>query len=269
MSDILKIENLTKTYSDSSIFGGKTSTPVLKGVSLSVKEGETFGLLGPSGCGKTTLAKIVLGLETMTSGKVIIDGKDISLLGRKELQHLRGKVQIVFQDPYSSLDPRMSVREILEEPFIIHNVKCTEAKLKKLLSLVGLASKFLDRYPHEFSGGQRQRIGIARALALDPKLLIADEPVSALDVSIQAQILNLIMDIKKEYNLSLIFISHDLALCNFLCDSAAVLSNGTVAESGSVREMFKNPKSEATKILLSGILPLARADTLNGRKEIL
>lgn len=269
MTDILKIENLTKTYGNGSLFGKQQSEPVLKGVSLSVKAGESFGLLGPSGCGKTTLAKIILGLETMTSGRVIIDGQDISAIGRKDLQRLRGKVQVVFQDPYSSLDPRMSVREILQEPFLIHDVKCSEAKLKKLLSLVGLASGFLDRYPHEFSGGQRQRIGIARAIALEPKLLIADEPVSALDVSIQAQILNLLIDIKKEYNLSLLFISHDLALCNFLCDSAAVLYNGVVAEIGPAQELFKHPKSKQTKMLLSCVLPLARADILNGRKEIL
>ena len=269
MTDILKIENLRKVYNNTSLFGGSQSAEVLKGVSLTVKEGESFGLLGPSGCGKTTLAKIILGLETMTSGRVIIDGQDISTLHRLELRRLRGKVQVVFQDPYSSLNPRMSVRQILEEPFLIHDVKYTEAKLKKLLSLVGLASKFLDRYPHEFSGGQRQRIGIARALALDPKLLIADEPVSALDVSIQAQILNLLIDVKKEYNLSLIFISHDLALCNFLCDSAAVLYNGVVVEQGPAADLFKNPKSGETKLLLSGVLPLARADILNGRKEIL
>lgn len=261
MSDILEIKNLTKTYTSSSLFGSKTGVEVLKGVSLNIKPGESFGLLGASGCGKTTLAKIILGLETMTAGTVIIDGQDISKLGRKELQHLRGKVQVVFQDPYSSLDPRMSVRQILEEPFWIHDIKNSSAKIKKLMSLVGLASKFLDRYPHEFSGGQRQRIGIARALALDPKLLVADEPVSALDVSIQAQILNLLADIKKEYNLSLLFISHDFAISNFLCDRVAVLYQGKIADTGTPEEVFKNPKSEETRQLLAAVPPLARAGT--------
>lgn len=259
MNNILSVKDLTKTYITGGGFGKKREIQVLKGVSLDIKRGSTFGLLGPSGCGKTTLAKIILGLEKMTSGNVIIDGQDISRLGRKDLQKLRSKVQVVFQDPYSSLDPRMKVREILQEPFVIHKIKHSETKLKKLMSLVGLSNSLLDRYPHEFSGGQRQRIAIARALALDPKLLVADEPVSSLDVSIQAQILNLLKDIRREYNLSMLFISHDFAVADFLCDEVAVLYKGTIADKGPSGEVFKNPESEETKQLLNAVLPLSRA----------
>jgi len=265
MADILKLENITKTYTRGGFLSPKTRVEALKGISFSIKEGGSLGLLGQSGCGKTTAAKIILGLEEATSGHVIIEGRDISTLGRKELQRLRGKVQAVFQDPYSSLDPRMTIRQTLEEPFIIHGIKYNDAKLKKLLSVTGLASKFLGRYPHELSGGQRSRVAIARALALEPRLLIADEPVSSLDVSIQAQILNLLKEVKKEYNLSLLFISHDFAVSNFLCDEAAVMYAGKIVESGAVESLFKNPQNPHTKQLLDAVPPLARAVTAKNK----
>ncbi len=259
MADIVQIKNLYKTYGGAGIFGADDKTAVLKGISFNIKEGSSFGLLGISGSGKTTAAKILLGLEKPTSGQIFIEGKDISRLGRIELRKLRRKVQAVFQDPYSSLDPRMTVREIIEEPLLIHEMPVTEAKIKKLLDDVGLASYVLNRYPHEFSGGQCQRIGIARALALDPKLLVADEPVSALDVSIQAQILNLLKDIKARRNISMLFISHSFGLAKFLCDEVAVLSGGVVTDIGTPAEVFTNPKSQAAKDLLAAILPFEKA----------
>ncbi len=256
MADILRIERISKTFEGGNFFSKRASTQALKDVSFTVQEAESFALTGPSGCGKSTLAKIILGLEKADSGKIFIDGEDISLLKKNPLRALRAQVQIVFQDPYSSLDPRMIVKDILEEPFLIHKLPCNKDKINELLETVGLPSSAGGKYPYEFSGGQRQRIAIARALALSPRVLIADEAVSALDVSIQAQILNLFKQIKEMRNLTLIFISHDLALCKFLCTRAAVLYNGALAEIAPVQELFSNPKSEQTKRLLAAAAPL-------------
>ncbi len=250
MKELVRIENLCKTYKPASLFGGENKE-VLKNINLTIYEGQNLGLLGPSGCGKTTLAKIILGLEKETSGKIFILGKDISTLNKKEFKKVRSQVQVVFQDPYSSLDPRMTIEQSLKEPFIIHDIKVQEKDLKKLVSSVGISYNDIKKYPHEFSGGQRQRICIARALALKPKLIVLDEPVSSLDVSVQAQILNLLLEVKKEYNLTLLLISHDFAVCNFICDNIAIMSRGGIEEFGEVSTILKNPQGEQTKKLLA------------------
>jgi ATPase components of various ABC-type transport systems, contain duplicated ATPase len=250
MKELVRVENLSKTYTSTSLFGGENKE-VLKNINLTIYEGQNLGLLGQSGCGKTTLAKIILGLEKETSGKIFILGKDISTLNKKEFRRVRAQVQVVFQDPYSSLDPRMTIEESLTEPFIIHDKKVMQKDLQNLVSSVGISFKDIKKYPHEFSGGQRQRICIARALALKPKLLVLDEPVSSLDVSVQAQILNLLLEIKKEYNLTLLLISHDFTVCNFICDNIAIMSKGVIEEFGAVDKVLKNPQSEQTKKLLA------------------
>ncbi|MBQ6224580.1 MAG: ABC transporter ATP-binding protein [Campylobacter sp.] len=250
MKELVRIENLCKIYKPASLFGGENKE-VLKNINLTIYEGQNLGLLGPSGCGKTTLAKIILGLETQTSGKIFILGKDISTLNKRDFKKVRSQVQVVFQDPYSSLDPRMTLEQSLKEPFIIHDIKVQEKDLKKLVSSVGISYSDIKKYPHEFSGGQRQRICIARALALKPKLIVLDEPVSSLDVSVQAQILNLLLEVKQEYNLTLLLISHDFAVCNFICDNIAIMSKGAIEEYGKVSEVLKNPRGEQTKKLLA------------------
>lgn len=258
MKELVRIENLCKTYKPASLFGGENKE-VLKNINLTIYEGQNLGLLGPSGCGKTTLAKIILGLEKETSGKIFILGKDISTLNKRDFKKVRSQVQVVFQDPYSSLDPRMTIEQSLKEPFIIHNIKVQEKDLKKLVNSVGISYQDIKKYPHEFSGGQRQRICIARALALKPKLIVLDEPVSSLDVSVQAQILNLLLEVKKEYNLTLLLISHDFAVCNFICDNIAIMSKGGIEEFGEVSKVLKNPQGEQTKKLLA-CLPRLRKE---------
>lgn len=255
MAELLRVENINKSYVSGSTWGG-IKTQVLKNISFAFNKGESYGLLGASGCGKSTLARLILALEKPDSGKIFIDGQDIFSLKTKELKQLRKKIQPVFQDPYASFNPRMTIEEVLSEPFLIHGEKPITANLKKLLCQVGLAETSLAKYPHEFSGGQRQRIAIARALALKPKLIVADEPLSSLDVSVQAQILNLFADIKEEYGLSLIFISHDFALCKFLCTRAAVMDKGVIAEEGPAEKVILHPKSIAAQTLLKAVLPL-------------
>lgn len=258
MQELVRIENLSKIYSSASLFARAGEKEVLKNINLTINEGQNLGLLGPSGCGKTTLAKIILGLETQTSGKIFILGKELSSLNKKELKEVRSKVQVVFQDPYSSLDPRMTIEESLKEPFIIHNIKVQENDIKNLINSVGISYKDIKKYPHEFSGGQRQRICIARALALKPKLLVLDEPVSSLDVSVQAQILNLLLKVKQEYNLTLLLISHDFAVCNFLCHNIAIMFKGSIEEFGTVKNVLKNPQGKQTKILLESLPELQK-----------
>ncbi len=226
------------------------------GVSLDVKEGEILGLVGESGCGKSTLGRAILRLIPSTSGSVEVGGKDFLALNKSALRAARPLIQMVFQDPYASLDPRMTVGEVLAEPLRTHqNLSAADLrkKIEATLDSVGLARKVLSRYPHEFSGGQRQRIAIARALILDPKVLIADEPTSSLDVSVQAQILNLLRTIQKERNLSLIFISHNLAVVRYLCDRVAVMYLGKIVETATVGELFSNPKHPYTKALLAAV----------------
>lgn len=225
-------------------------------VSLSVRRGETLGLVGESGCGKSTLGRTLIRLYEPTAGTIQFDGADFRNLKGEALRQKRRDIQMIFQDPYASLDTRMTVGQIIEQPFKIHNLlgpKERQARVKQLLELVGLKASHVNRYPHEFSGGQRQRISIARAVALDPKLIICDEPVSALDVSIQAQVLNLLKDLQDRLKLTYIFISHDLSVIEHVCDRIAVMYLGRIVEIASRDELFKNPLHPYTQALMSSI----------------
>ncbi|PAU48456.1 ATP-binding cassette domain-containing protein, partial [Streptomyces albireticuli] len=237
---------------------GRRSEPVhaVRGVSLRVGEGETLGLVGESGSGKSTTARVLAGLRKPTSGSVRFDGRDIAraAVDTRLRRELSREVQLVFQDPYASLNPRRTVEESVTLPLRVHTDLDAAARRDRaagLLEQVGMSADHLDRYPHEFSGGQRQRVGIARALALRPRLIIADEPVSALDVSVQAQVLNLLMDLRDELGLSLLFVSHDLAVVRHFCDRVAVMRAGTVVESGPRDEVFDDPKAAYTRELLA------------------
>ncbi len=225
-------------------------------ISLTVRKGETLGLVGESGCGKSTLGRTLIRLYEPTSGQINFNGKDFLKLSGSELRASRKNIQMIFQDPYASLDPRMTVGQLIEQPFVIHGLLSTserESKVKELLELVGLRASHINRYPHEFSGGQRQRIAIARAIALNPELIICDEPVSALDVSIQAQILNLLKDLQDRLGLTYIFISHDLSVIEHVCDRVAVMYLGKIVEIADRDELYKNPKHPYTKALLASI----------------
>ncbi|MGH3492988.1 MAG: ABC transporter ATP-binding protein [Sciscionella sp.] len=226
------------------------------GVSFAIPAGQTFGLVGESGCGKTTIGRSIVGLETPSSGHIRIDGTELTSLRGKDLRQRRQDTHLVFQDPYASLDPRMRVGGILAEPLVIHGIgnrSQRAAAVRDLLAEVGLPSAAADRYPHEFSGGQRQRIGLARALALAPKLIVADEPVSALDVSIQAQILNLMSDLQRRRGLTYVFISHDLSVVRYLSNRIGVMYLGKLVESGPAREVYRSPKHPYTKGLIDTI----------------
>ncbi|HEX5453363.1 MAG TPA: ABC transporter ATP-binding protein [Stellaceae bacterium] len=227
------------------------------GVDLTIGRGETMGLVGESGCGKTTMGRCILRLEKPTSGEIIYDGQDIAGLDRKALVALRRRIQVIFQDPYSSLNPRMKVGQIIAEPMKVHGVepepKRRTERVRELLILCGLNANFADRYPHEMSGGQRQRVGIARALALNPEFIVCDEAVSALDVSIQAQIINLLEDLRDKFNLTYLFIAHDLSVVRHLCQRVAVMYLGRVVELADCDELFDNPLHPYTRALLSAV----------------
>ena len=226
------------------------------GVSFNIKEGETFGLVGESGCGKSTVARTIINLNKPSGGKVIFNGKDITNLNKKETKDFRRNIQMVFQDPYASLNPRMTVERILMDPLNIHRIgtpKERSEKVEELLEIVGLDRRFKRRYPHEFSGGQRQRIGIARALALNPKFIILDEAVSALDVSIQSQVINLLIDLQKKFKLTYLFISHDLSVIEYMTEKIGVMYLGNLVEIGSKNDIFRNCMHPYTRALLSAI----------------
>lgn len=255
---LLRVENLKKYYP---IKGGIIThtvgyTKAVDDVSFSIMEGETLGLVGESGCGKSTIGRQLVGLETPTAGTITYQGMDLSKMKRDEMKKHRTDLQMVFQDPYSSLNPRKHIFEILAQPMLYHRISAKETVEKdilKILDMVGLPKYVLGRYPHEFSGGQRQRIGIAKALSLNPKFIVCDEPVSALDVSIQAQILNLLKSLQKELNLTLLFVGHGLGAVNYVSDRIAVMYLGKIVELGDAKEIFHHPVHPYTKALLNAV----------------
>ena len=259
MSDetILKTQDLTVEYiTNNSVFGGKTVIHAVNGVSLNVKKGEILAIAGESGCGKSTLAKAIIGLEPAKSGEIIFDGQNIFSLNKKQLKNLRQHIQMVFQNPYASLNPKMKIGDILKEPLEINTKLSREEILnivKEKIKLVGLSENCLDLYPHEFSGGQRQRIAIARALVLNPEFILADEPVSALDVSIQAQVINLIKELKEKFGLTFLLITHDMSVIEYLADRVAIMYLGEIVEIGETSEIFSRPFHPYTKALLNAV----------------
>lgn len=264
---ILEVKDLKKHFP---IKGKKSmSVKAVDGVNFGIKQGETFGLVGESGCGKSTVARLIIKLYQNTGGEILFDGKDITKLRKSEMKSFRRDIQMVFQDPYASLNPRMTVERTLIDPLNIHGIGTPEERKRRVLELlevVGLDKRYAKRYPHEFSGGQRQRIGIARALALNPKFIILDEAVSALDVSIQSQIINLLQELQQIYKLTYLFISHDLSVIEYMCDTIGVMYLGKIVETGTKDDIFRNQKHPYTQALLSAIPSL---DIDNKKKAII
>jgi oligopeptide/dipeptide ABC transporter ATP-binding protein len=265
--NLVELDQLTKRFQvKQGVFArGKAEVHAVEGISLTVRRGETLGIVGESGCGKSTTARLMLRLIDPTSGVIRFDGEDISHLSQRRLRPLRREMQMIFQDPYSSLNPRKTVGQIVGAPFAIHGQRGARARVQELLATVGLSPEHFNRYPHEFSGGQRQRIGVARALALSPKLIVCDEPVSALDVSIQAQVLNLLRNLQRDFNLTYVFISHDLSVIRQICDRIAVMYLGKIVELGDSESIYNHPRHPYTAALLSAV---PRASTAGGRERI-
>jgi oligopeptide transport system ATP-binding protein len=257
--NLLEVEDLTKHFPVRSGLLVEHTVGHVKavdGVSFDIREGETLGLVGESGSGKSTTGYCILQLLKPTSGSVRFMGQELTELGREDIRKMRREMQIVFQDPYSSLDPRMTVGDIVAEPVQVHGIGSRRTRretVRQLLDVVGFNPNYTNRYPHEFSGGQRQRIGIARALALNPKLIVCDEPVSALDVSIQAQILNLLKDLQRDFGLTYLFIAHDLAVVRTMSDRIAVMNRGKLVEIGPAEDVYTNPDDAYTKALLAAV----------------
>jgi len=256
---LLDVQNLKVHFpvKGSALSGTSWTVKAVDGVSLSVAAGEAVGLVGESGCGKSTLGRSILRLLEPTSGRIFFDGQDITTLGARALRPLRRQFQMIFQDPFHSLNPRMTVGQSIGEALVIHGLGNSEAarqtRVAELLQSVGLTPDVADRFPHQFSGGQRQRIGIARALAVEPRLIVCDEPVSALDVSVQAQVINLLQDIQRDRGLAYLFISHDLAVVEHLCQRIVVMYLGRVVESGPAHSIVRNPQHPYTQVLLSAV----------------
>jgi oligopeptide/dipeptide ABC transporter ATP-binding protein len=264
---LLEVTHLTKRFSvRQGVFArGHAQVHAVEDVTLTVRRGETLGIVGESGCGKSTTARLMLRLLDPTDGRIVFDGRDITKLSQRALRPLRREMQMIFQDPYSSLNPRKTVGQIVGAPFAIHGIRGdTRARVRELLERVGLSPEHYNRYPHEFSGGQRQRIGVARALALQPKLIVCDEPVSALDVSIQAQVLNLLRSLQHDFNLTFVFISHDLSVIRQIADRIAVMYLGHVVELGDSESIYEHPKHPYTAALLSAV---PRATSAPGGRE--
>jgi peptide/nickel transport system ATP-binding protein/oligopeptide transport system ATP-binding protein len=257
MDNLIEVRNLKKWFwTGRVLFGQKEAVRAVDGMSFCVKRREVLGLVGESGCGKTTCGKVVLRILDASGGSIYFDGHDITHLSRNEMIKFRRRMMIIYQDPFGSLDPRMTVGAAIAEPMEVHKIASRKKKEQKVIEImrkVGLTPDQINRYPHEFSGGQRQRIGIARALATDPEFIVADEPVSALDVSIQAQIINLLQDLQKEFGLTLLFIAHDLSVIKHISDRVAVMYLGKIVEMTSKKELFDNPKHPYTEALLSAI----------------
>ena len=268
---LLEVRNLVKHFSrKQGLFQKPSVVKAVDDVSFSVDEGEMFGLVGESGSGKSTTGRCILRLIEPTSGEVLFKGDNVLGFSKSRMREARRDMQIIFQDPYSSLNPRMRVGDIVEEPLVIHGLGAKEerrARVAELFELVGLSREMMQRYPHEFSGGQRQRIGIARALALHPAFIIADEAVSALDVSIQAQVVELLMDLKQQFKLTYLFIAHDLRLVEHICSRVAVMYLGKIVEMGDTRALFANPTHPYTRALLSAI-PVLDPDAARQRIEL-
>ncbi len=257
---LLEVQNLVKYFPVTEGVFIQTTVAHVKavdGISFHIRRGETLGLVGESGCGKTTTGRCILRLEDPTEGRIVFDGLDLATLDQREMVLLRQKIQVIFQDPYSSLNPRMKIGDIVGEPIYVHKIEPDPTKRRdrvhELLSLCGLDPKFADRYPHEMSGGQRQRVGIARALSLNPEFIVCDEAVSALDVSIQAQVINLLEDLREKFNLTYLFIAHDLSVVRHLCHRVAVMYLGKIVELADCDELYDNPLHPYTQALLAAV----------------
>ncbi|MBL1118055.1 ABC transporter ATP-binding protein [Streptomyces sp. 110] len=259
--DAISVRDVTRVYQRPRTSLRHPSPPVhaLRGVGFAIPQGQRFGIVGESGCGKSTLLRILAGLDRPTGGSVAIDGRDITGLRERQLKFVRERLQLVFQDPMSSLDPRMRVGDIVAEPLVAQGHGNRRERVAELLEAVGLRADAANRYPHQFSGGQRQRISIARALAPRPKIIVADEPVSALDVSVRAQVLNLIADLVDELSLTLVFVSHDLSVVRHVCDRVAVMHAGQIVETGSTEQVYEDPQHSYTRRLIAAVPTLGKA----------